>query len=45
METFGERLQQLQRDKNIGQIELAKQLKVGKSTISLWETNQCEPTL
>lgn len=38
METFGERLQQLQR-------ELAKQLKVGKSTISLWETNQCEPTL
>ena len=31
--------------KNIGQIELAKQIGVGKSIISLWEKNACEPTL
>lgn len=45
METFGERLIQLRKEKNLGQIELAKQLKVGKSIISLWEQNKCEPTL
>ncbi len=43
--TFGDRLRELRKEKNIGQIELAKQLGVGKSIISLWETNQCEPTL
>ena len=43
--TFGERLRDLRKDRNIGQIELAKHLGVGKSIISLWETNQCEPTL
>ena len=45
METFGDRLKQLRKERNIGQIELAKQIDVGKSIISLWETNQCEPTL
>ena len=45
METFGERLKQLRKEKNLGQIELAKRLQVGKSIISLWETDQCEPTL
>ena len=45
METFGERLKELRIEKNIGQIELAKHIGVGKSIISLWETNQCEPTL
>ncbi|MCQ2564754.1 MAG: helix-turn-helix domain-containing protein, partial [Clostridia bacterium] len=45
METFGERLKNLRKEKHIGQIELAKQLKVGKSIISLWENNICEPTL
>ena len=45
MKTFGERLKALRKEKNIGQVELAKQLGVGKSIISLWETNQCEPTL
>ena len=45
METFGNRLKQLRIEKNIGQIELSKHLQVGKSIISLWETNQCEPTL
>ena len=43
--TFGERLRDLRKDRSIGQIELAKQLGVGKSIVSLWETNQCEPTL
>ena len=45
MKTFGERLKELRREQNIGQVELAKKLGVGKSVISLWETNQCEPTL
>ena len=43
--SFGEKLRDLRKDKNIGQTTLAKELGVGKSIISLWETNQCEPTL
>lgn len=43
--TFGERLRELRQDRHIGQIELAKQLDVGKSIISLWEQNKSEPTL
>ena len=35
----------LRLERNIGQIELAKKLDVGKSIISLWEQNKCEPTL
>ena len=45
METFGERLKSLRLEKKLGQIELAKKIGVGKSIISLWETNTCEPTL
>lgn len=45
METFGERLKNLRREKNLGQIQLAKELGVGKSVISLWELDGCEPTL
>lgn len=45
METFGEKLRYLRQEKNIGQIQLAKNLDVGKSTISLWEQDKCEPTL
>lgn len=44
-ETFGERLRTLRQERNIGQIELAKSLDVGKSIISLWEQDKCEPTL
>lgn len=44
-ETFGERLKNLRLEKGIGQIQLAKELDVGKSVISLWELNRCEPTL
>ena len=45
MITFGERLKDLRKEKGLGQIELAQKLDVGKSIISLWEKNQCEPTL
>jgi len=45
METFGERLLELRKEKGLSQIDLAKQLSVGKSIISLWEKNECEPTL
>ena len=43
--TFGERLKELRREKNIGQIKLANDIGVGKSIISIWEKNECEPTL
>ena len=45
METFGERLRALRIEKDIGQVRLAKELQVGKSVISLWELDRCEPTL
>ena len=41
METFGTRLRNLRLEK----ITLAKHLGVGKSIISLWEMDKCEPTL
>ncbi len=43
--SFPERLKELRQEKNIGQIQLAKELDVGKSIISLWERGECEPTL
>ena len=43
--TFGERLKELRKEKGLNQIELAKNVSVGKSVISLWELNECEPTL
>lgn len=45
MYTFGKLLKNLRNDRNIGQVELAKQIGVGKSIISLWEKDVCEPTL
>lgn len=45
MNSFGWRLRELRKEKDIGQIELAKHLGVGKSIISLWEKDECEPTL
>lgn len=42
---FGERLRMLRNEKGIGQIQLSKELDVGKSIISLWEQDKCEPTL
>ena len=45
METFGERFLELRKEKGLSQVELAKRLSVGKSIVSLWEKNECEPTL
>ena len=45
MKEFGERLRALRLEKGMGQIQLAKELEVGKSVISLWELGKCEPTL
>lgn len=45
MDSFGERLRALRQERSIGQIQLAKELDVGKSVVSLWELNKCEPTL
>lgn len=42
---FAERFRELRREKGVGQIQLAKELDVGKSIISLWELGKCEPTL
>ncbi len=42
---FAEHLKSLRQEKGIGQIQLAKELDVGKSIISLWELGKCEPTL
>lgn len=44
-DSFGERLLALRQSRGLGQIELAKHLDVGKSIISLWEQDKCEPTL
>ena len=45
MNSFGERLRYLRQERNLGQIQLAKELDVGKSIISSWELGICEPTL
>lgn len=44
-EVFSERLRELRQKRGLGQIQLAKELDVGKSVISLWELGKCEPTL
>ena len=44
-ETFGERLKALRTETKKSQVQLAGEIGVGKSIISLWELNQCEPTL
>ena len=45
METFGTRLKNLRKEKNLSQTKLAIELNVGKSIISLWELDECEPTI
>ena len=42
---FCERLKELRQEKGIGHVQLARELDVGKSIISLWELGKCEPTL
>ncbi|MCW3793853.1 helix-turn-helix domain-containing protein [Paenibacillus sp. LS1] len=43
--TLGERLATLRNTKNMTQDELAKSLKIGKSTLGMYETNKREPDL
>lgn len=42
---FGEKLKELRIERNIGQVELAKNLGLSKGIISLWENNLREPKL
>ncbi len=42
---FAERFRELRLEKGIGQEQLAKELGVGKATISLWENGLREPKL
>lgn len=42
---FSERLKELRKERGLGQIALAAALGVGKSSISLWERGESEPTL
>lgn len=43
LNTFGERVAHLRKQKNMPQEELAKHLKIGKSTLGMYETNKREP--
>ncbi len=43
--TFGERLKELRTEKQIGQIALAKAIKVSSGIVSMWENNLREPTM
>ena len=42
---FAERLKQMRLEKEIGQVEFAKQIGVSKGVISLWENGLREPKL
>lgn len=42
---FGERLQELRKQKNLSQEQLADLLHVSRQTISRWETSQTTPDL
>ena len=42
---FAEQFHALRVERNIGQVQLAKELDVGKSIISYWEQGKSEPTL
>jgi len=41
--TFGERIKEFRKSRNLGQIQLAEIIGVGKSSISTWELNQNTP--
>ena len=45
MSKFSERLKELRIEKNLGQVELAKQINVSKGIISLWEKGLREPSM
>ena len=43
--SFAERLKDLRGEKQLGQVELAKELHVSKGIISLWENGLREPSM
>ena len=45
MNNFKEILKELRQEKGVGQVELAKAIKVSKGIISLWENGLREPKL
>lgn len=45
MPTFGERLRQLRTNKGLSQMDFAKQLKISKSSVNMYERNEREPSL
>lgn len=45
MKEFADNLKELRREKDIGQVELAKYLQVSKGIISLWENDLREPSM
>ena len=42
---FSTRIKELRNDKGLGQVELAKELGVSKSVISMWENGLREPSM
>ena len=45
MVTFGERLKNLRKTRNMGQMELAEQVGVSVQSVSRWETGTCMPDI
>lgn len=45
MPTFGERLRLLRSSKGLSQMDFAKQLKLSKSSVNMYERNEREPSL
>ena len=44
METIGNKIKELRKERKLTQKELAKGLKVGQASVCEWEKNQYEPT-
>ncbi|MGN1200709.1 MAG: helix-turn-helix domain-containing protein [Candidatus Caccovivens sp.] len=44
-ESLGKRLKELREERNLTQVELAKELNIDKSTIAKYETDKVEPSL
>lgn len=45
MESFGEKLKELRKERNLTQKELSKAINCAQSAIFYWETNKQEPTI
>ncbi len=43
--TFGQRLRQLRKERNLKAEELAELANVGESSVFSWEINKCHPSL